>query len=399
MLGKYELYEPLGQGGFGTVYRARDTLLNVPRALKLLHPALVADPVFIDRFRQEAQIAARLEHAHIIPVYDLGEQGGRFFLAMKLMPGGSLKDRLAQETRLPYLEAVRIITQVASALDFAARQPEKLIHRDVKPGNILLEADGTARLSDFGFARVLAGDSGSSLSVSGGLVGTLAYLAPEIWNDQPASPASDQYSLACVFYELITGQSLFGGGDSPLPVIMRRHLEPLALPRQWHAGVPGEVTGILNKALAKEPENRYASAVEFAQALSAVLAQAQLVEAEARRIRFSSTVQAITRAIEEQDWTLAERQIASLEGGDADAQAAAVELRGNLTAAKRQEELEQTRLAREQAERGRKEAEPSPPTLPPAGHKRLLKQEWNLKNHIPNPSLAKRKVVSICGEA
>ena len=222
-------------------------LANVEQAVKVLHPVLVSDPEFIARFRQEAQIAARLEHPHIVPVYDLGELDGRFFLAMRLMPGGSLKDRLDREGRLPYAEAVRIITQVAAALDFAYQSPEKLIHRDVKPGNILLEADGTARLSDFGFAKALEGEGSGSLSASGGLVGTLAYLAPEIWNSQPASPASDQYSLACVFYELITGQSLFGGGDSPLPVVMKRHLDPLALPRQWPEGVPAGVSQVLSQ--------------------------------------------------------------------------------------------------------------------------------------------------------
>ena len=266
-IGKYELHESLGRGGFGTVYRGRDTLLNVPRAVKVLHPALVADPEFIARFRLEAQIAARLEHPHIVPVYDLGEQDGRFFLAMRLMPGGSLKDRLSKGGRLPFAEAVRVITQVAAALDFAYQSPEKLIHRDVKPGNILLEADGTARLADFGFAKALEGEGSASLSASGGLVGTLAYLAPEIWNSQPASPLSDQYSLACVFYELITGQSLFGGGDSPLPVVMKRHLDPLSLPAQWPAGVPDGVSAVLRKALAKTPQERYPSAGAFARAL------------------------------------------------------------------------------------------------------------------------------------
>ncbi|MCU0485838.1 MAG: SUMF1/EgtB/PvdO family nonheme iron enzyme [Anaerolineales bacterium] len=336
-LGKYHLIEPLGRGGFGTVYRARHTTLNVEHAVKILHPALTSDPEFIARFRQEAQIAARIDHPHIVPVYDLGELDGRFFLAMKLMPGGSLKDRLAKDGRLPYAEAVRIITQVAAALDFAYRTPEKLIHRDIKPGNILLEADGTARLSDFGFAKALEGGGSGSLSTSGGLIGTFAYLAPEIWNAQPASPASDQYSLACVFYELITGESLFGSGDSPLPVVMKRHLDPLALPAQWPDGVAARVTAILTRALAKTPGGRYSSSGEFARDLERSQAQAQLEVTEARRRQVTSMSKVIEAAIINKDWNLAGQKLTQLESDGPEGKAASAGLAARLEEARRQQ--------------------------------------------------------------
>ncbi len=190
------------------------------RAVKILHPALTADPQFIARFRREAQTAAQLEHPHIVPVYELDEVDGRYFLAMKYLPGGSLKDRLERDGRLPYPQALETLRQIASALDYAHAQG--LVHRDVKPGNILFEADGAARLADFGFAKALVGTSSMSLSASGGMIGTPQYIAPEIWRGKPATPATDVYSLACVFYEMLTGQALFEG-ESP-PEVMTRHM-------------------------------------------------------------------------------------------------------------------------------------------------------------------------------
>jgi serine/threonine-protein kinase len=145
MLGKYELLEELGRGGFGTVYHARDTSLDVERAVKILHPALVASPEFIERFRREAKIAARLDHPNIVPVYEFGEQEGAYYLTMKYMPGGSLKDVLVKAGRLPFERALQVTRQIAGALEYAYSQPEKLIHRDIKPGNILFEADNLTR--------------------------------------------------------------------------------------------------------------------------------------------------------------------------------------------------------------------------------------------------------------
>ena len=259
-LGKYELLEPLGRGGYGTVYRARETVLDVERAVKVLHPALLADPDFIERFRREARIAARLDHPHIVPVYELDQAEGSYFLVMKLMPGGSLKTLLEREKRLPFERALQILRQVCSALDFAHRQD--LVHRDLKPGNILFEADGSARLADFGFAKALSGASSVSLSASGGLIGTPSYMAPEVWRNQHVSPATDVYSLACVLYEMLTGDILFSG-DTP-PEIMTKHmLDGPQFPAQWPEDVPEGFQAVMDRALARKPEERWEGAEEM----------------------------------------------------------------------------------------------------------------------------------------
>ena len=265
-LDKYTLHEELGRGGYGTVYRATDNVLEVPRAVKVLHPALAADPAFIERFRREAKFAARMKHPHIVPVYDLGEADARFFLAMDYLPDGSVKDLLTQEGRLPYERALEIIRQIADALDYIHAQD--LVHRDVKPGNILFDAGGNASLSDLGFAKAMSSAGSASLSVTGGMIGTPAYMAPEIWLGQEASPQSDTYSLACVLVEMLTGESLFGAGENtPPPLVMKRHFDPLELPAEWPQGVPLGINAVLENALAKEPDARTASPGDFVNAL------------------------------------------------------------------------------------------------------------------------------------
>jgi eukaryotic-like serine/threonine-protein kinase len=265
-LDKYSLHEELGRGGYGTVYRATDNVLEVPRAVKVLHPALAADPAFIERFRREAKFAARMKHPHIVRVYDLGEAEARFFLAMDYLPGGSVKDLLAQEGRLPWERALEITRQIAEALDHIYAQG--LVHRDVKPGNILFDAEGIAALSDLGFAKAMSGAGSASLSVTGGMIGTPAYMAPEIWLGQEASPQSDTYSLACVLVEMLTGESLFGAGENtPPPLVMKRHFDPLELPADWTASVPPGINAVLENALTKEPDARTLSPGDFVSAL------------------------------------------------------------------------------------------------------------------------------------
>ena len=266
-LGKYELIEELGRGGYGTVYLARETVLDVERAVKVLHPALIADPEFIERFRREAKFAARIEHPHIVPVYELDEAEGSYFLVMKYMPGGTLKEYIANEGKLYFEHALEITRQIAEALDFAHSRPEQLIHRDVKPGNILFEADGNARLSDFGFAKALSGTRSASLSASGGMIGTPPYMAPEIWRGKEVTPATDVYSLACMLFEMITGEVLFDG-ESP-PEIMTRHvLDGPQLPERWAQGVPPGMDAVLREALARDIKERISNPGKFYHVLS-----------------------------------------------------------------------------------------------------------------------------------
>lgn len=267
--GKFRLMEELGKGGYGTVYRAIDTMLDVERAIKVLHPALVADLEFVERFRREARLMAKLEHPHLIPVYEMGHHQGSFFLAMRLLPGGSVRDYLKRQGRFQYPDAMKVLKEISSALDYVHALPEQLIHRDIKPANILFDADGSARLSDLGFAKALVGGSSVALSQSGGMMGTPPYMAPEIWQNMPSSPALDVYSLACTFVEMLTGEVLFDG-DSSAAVMTRHVLEPPKYPANWPAGVPKGIEVVLNKGLAKSPADRYQSAGEFYQALVAL---------------------------------------------------------------------------------------------------------------------------------
>lgn len=264
-LGKYEIIEELGRGGYGTVYRVRETALNVERALKVLHPNLVNTPEFIERFRREAQHAARLEHQHIVQVYELGEEAGYHYLVMKYMTGGSLKDLLTQGGALSYAHVLEIMDGLIKALGFAHSQPEKLVHRDIKPANILFEDNGNMRLGDFGFAKALEDSGDASLSTTGAMIGTPAYMAPELWEGQSASPASDQYALACVLVEMLSGKALFSG---PTPAIMKAHLmESPALPDKNPEGSPANFGEILTRALGKDPQKRFADLSELLVAL------------------------------------------------------------------------------------------------------------------------------------
>jgi serine/threonine protein kinase len=260
-IGKYEILETLGQGGFGTVYRVMDTTLKVERALKILHPKYQLDPSFIEQFHQVAQIAARLEHAHIVPIYEMNQIGEHVFICMKYMPGGSLKGLLEKNGKLKFEEAFEITRQIVEALEYAAKLPEKLVHSDINPNNILFEKDGTARLSDFGFMKALSEVDSLSMNLSSSIVGNPSYTAPEIWDKEESRLSSDVYSLACVFYEMITGEILFDGSMSE--VIKKHLIEGAELPEKWDEDIPEEITNLFKKALVREPEERIQSVGEF----------------------------------------------------------------------------------------------------------------------------------------
>jgi len=254
-LGKFEIIEEVGKGGFGIVYKALDKVLNRQIALKVLHPELLINPNFILRFKLEAQLSAQLDHPNILPIYEFGEFEGRYYIVMAYMPDGSLKDLLRKEGRLDKQRSLKIFEQICDGMSYAHSQ--KIIHRDLKPGNILFDSRGNARISDMGFAKLIHSDSSASLSASGGMIGTPSYMAPEIWRGKPATSATDVYSLACVLVEMLTGQPLFGGETTP--EIFAKIFEPLQLPDD----LPEELKPVLEAALEKNQDERIQTVGEF----------------------------------------------------------------------------------------------------------------------------------------
>jgi eukaryotic-like serine/threonine-protein kinase len=263
-LGKYHNLKEIGRGGFATVYRAEDTNLGREVALKILDPLLLRDAAWVDHFRREARAVARLKHPHVITIYDVLQSEGQLFIVMDLVEGLSLDRYLAQQGPLPWPQALTILQQVAGALDYAHQQD--VIHRDLKPANILLDPHRGAILTDFGFARSISANS-VSLSISGGIVGTPSYIAPEVWQDKPVSPATDVYALACIVPELLTGKVLFQG-STPAAVMTQHIMEGPRLPESWPKGVPAGIGSTLRRALDPDPDRRPPSAGELVDVLS-----------------------------------------------------------------------------------------------------------------------------------
>ena len=249
-LGRYEILEELGRGGFGIVYRARDSVLGRYVALKVLHSQLTVDPGFIGRFEQEARLAAQLEHPNLVPVYDLGQEDGRFFIAMGLMTDGSLKDKLKVNGALSDQAVSDVLMQILRGMQFI--HDNGVVHRDLKPGNILFDQHGTVRISDLGFAKAILADSSTSLSMSGGLIGTPAYMAPEIWRGKPATPQTDIYSLGCIVYEMLTGYPLFEG-ETPAESMTKHLIDG----PQYNQELSDNWRELLNRCLAINPKERY----------------------------------------------------------------------------------------------------------------------------------------------
>jgi LuxR family maltose regulon positive regulatory protein len=270
-LGRYEILEEVGQGGFAVVYRARDRQLDRLVALKELRPMLLADPSSVKNFRQEARNIARLDHPNIVTIYDVYEAAQRQFIVMQLVDGSSLAELIAAQGHLSWSETVEIIRAVAEGLDYA--HTRGILHRDLKPANILLDSNHGPMLSDFGLAKLI-GEAGTSVTAAGGVVGTPHYIAPEVWEGQGTTRQSDLYALGCILYEMLIGEKVFEG-ETP-PAAMMAHFRPLALPNSWPEGVPSDVAGVLATALAKKPAARYATAGEMAEALT-TLVKSELV--------------------------------------------------------------------------------------------------------------------------
>ena len=248
-LGKYEILAELGRGGFGTVYQARDLTLERTVALKVLHPQLAADLEFVRHFQREAKSLASLEHPYILPVYEFNQADGLYYIAMRYLPGGSLADRLSSQGPLPEGEVLAIARQLVAGLQYAHGQG--MTHCDIKPNNILFDGLGNVLISDFGLARAAQTKSSASSSMMSAAAGTPSYMPPEMWDEKAVTSAVDQYSLACVLSEALTGKKLFDGETTPR--IMMKHFQPLVQPE----GIPTGWRAVLAKALSREPGDRY----------------------------------------------------------------------------------------------------------------------------------------------
>ena len=262
LAGRYELHRQLATGGSADVFLARDQLLNRPVAVKILNATLSEDEAFVERLRKEAQIVASLNHQNIVGVFDQGEQDGAPFIVMEYVDGRSLAEILRNEGRLHPDRAATIAVDVAAALDAAHRQG--MVHMDVKPGNVLITAEGQVKLADFGIAKALNDGSETDLTVEDGTVmGTATYISPEQATGAKVGPRSDVYSLAVVLYEMITGRPPFIG-DSPAE-IARKHVEDAPQsPRSLGADIAQSLEAITLKGLSKSPVNRYPSVRDFA---------------------------------------------------------------------------------------------------------------------------------------
>ena len=251
---RYELEELIGGGGMADVYKARDCLLNRPVAVKILHEEFKQDKEFVDKFQREAQAAARLSHPNIVNIYDVGVADGDHYIVMEYVPGRTLKDRIRQEGHLSVSESLRVAREIAEALAHA--HANNLVHCDIKPHNILMMADGHAKVADFGIARAV---TESTMTYSGNVIGSVHYFSPEQAKGTMITPKSDVYSLGVVLYEMLTGKLPFTG-DNPVSIAVK-HLQEEPVPvRQIDPAIPPVVEAIVSKAMSKDPAMRPTSA-------------------------------------------------------------------------------------------------------------------------------------------
>ena len=263
--GPYELQSLIGVGGMGEVYRAYDTVRERMVAIKVLRTDVAADPSFQQRFRRESRVAARLQEPHVIPVHDFGDIDGVLYIDMRLVEGASLKDELRVNGALPLARTVSIISQVAAALD--AAHASGLAHRDIKPENVLLTPDDFTYLVDFGIAH---GGGEASVTSTGLVIGSAAYMATERLSGGSGGPASDVYSLTCLLYECLTGRPPFEASD--VRQVMNAHLfAPPPRPSLIRPAISPAFDEVIARGMAKKPADRYPSAGELARAASAAV--------------------------------------------------------------------------------------------------------------------------------
>jgi eukaryotic-like serine/threonine-protein kinase len=259
---RYEVVGHLGHGGMAEVLRAHDRVLERDVGLKVLSSRRAADPTLRRYFRREALLAAKLSHPHVVAVHDTGEQDGQLYIVMELVEGGTLDDRLREDGPLAVDRAVEIAVAAASALTAAHRAG--MVHRDVKPSNILFDGDGGVKVADFGLARGVSATTRTSE-----IYGSVPYMAPEQAQGDPVDARTDIYALGCVVYETLTGRAPFTG-DTPIQVISQHlHRDPPPL-REQRDDLPAGFDAVIGRALAKDPDDRYPDAVSFSDDLARV---------------------------------------------------------------------------------------------------------------------------------
>lgn len=272
-LGLYQVIAPVGEGGMAAVYKAYQPSMDRYVALKILPRHFAADPQFKERFQQEAKVLAKLQHPHILPVFDFGQADDYAFIVMPYVEGGTLVS-LMHKQPLPMEQIQKVISQIGDALDYA--HTRGLIHRDVKPSNVLIDERENCLLMDFGLAKIV--DSALHLTTSGMVMGTPAYMSPEQGLGGKFDSRSDIYSLGVILYEMATGRTPYSA-ETPMAVIVKLINDPLPPPRLINPVLPETVERVILKALAKNPDDRFATAGEMVKALQAAIAAAPPVSA------------------------------------------------------------------------------------------------------------------------
>jgi tRNA A-37 threonylcarbamoyl transferase component Bud32 len=298
-IGSYEILEVIGKGGMATVYRARQASVDRDVAIKVIRRAIAGDPEAVQRFQREARLIARLEHPHILPIYDFDGAHDPPYLVMRYLDSGTLEE-IMEQGLLPHDEVAYVMRQVCSALDYAHRQG--IVHRDIKPSNIMIDQQGNAFVADLGIARIAAEAGGRQITATGAIIGTPDYMSPEQAQGRDDVDArADIYALGAMLYQMLCGEVPFTA-DTPMNVLMKHIHEPLPPLRQKNPSVPAEAEAVVQKAMAKDRQARYPTAVEMSQAISDALGggtsaePARLREAAGTAILRSGSRRKITSA-------------------------------------------------------------------------------------------------------